>query len=293
MFCQHCGVQANESAGYCESCGKPLATPLNAIAEVVDVATKQSPPSTAAKPGKARRILNRLGYVVAVLLIAAYIVQFVPTSPGTFLHDLQLAIHAQEAKDAEESGDFTSAFESYKKGAAMGSAYMQVRLAQMYEQGRGVRQDQRKALEWFEKAAAQGNQDAIAALQSDEQSAWGQVAGAITLMNQLKQPLALGFQKIHTFSGMTRDTMSGVADALSSESTDDYIESVTVEFAAGERLSIAATFGSNASDDLVGQEFRLATMDGGKTWFCGDAIPLQQLAGPKPIPSEYLPAHCK
>lgn len=162
MFCQHCGVQANEGAGFCEKCGKPLALAANVVAASKSAPVEPSLKAIAPAPSQSKGILKTLGWLAAALLAAPFIIGITGEGgPRKFFHDVKLVTYALEAKDAEESGDFTSAFESYKKGAAMGSDFMQVQLAKMYEQGRGVRQDHRKALEWFEKAATQGNQDAI------------------------------------------------------------------------------------------------------------------------------------
>jgi len=53
----------------------------------------------------------------------------------------------------------------YEKAAAQGFAKAQNSLGFLYENGGyGVPQDNTKAREWYEKAAAQGDEDAIAKL---------------------------------------------------------------------------------------------------------------------------------
>ena len=50
--------------------------------------------------------------------------------------------------------------EWYRKSAEQGDATAQYYLGYMYENGRGVSQDNAKAMEWFRKSAEQGNTDA-------------------------------------------------------------------------------------------------------------------------------------
>ena len=52
---------------------------------------------------------------------------------------------------------FSATFEEIKMAAEQGDALAQTCLGSTYEQGLGVRQDYRKAREWYEKAAAQGD----------------------------------------------------------------------------------------------------------------------------------------
>ena len=55
----------------------------------------------------------------------------------------------------------TKAVEFYQKAADQGNAEAQVRLAGLYEYGEGVPEDHEKAEELYKKAADQGNQAAI------------------------------------------------------------------------------------------------------------------------------------
>lgn len=56
--------------------------------------------------------------------------------------------------------DSTKAVEWYEKAAAQGDAGSQVSLASIYRDGRGVPKNAEKAAEWYHKAAAQGWEDA-------------------------------------------------------------------------------------------------------------------------------------
>jgi TPR repeat protein len=53
--------------------------------------------------------------------------------------------------------DEAKAVEWYEKAAAQGHAEAQNNLGVMYDKGKGVPQDQARAVEWYRKAAAQGN----------------------------------------------------------------------------------------------------------------------------------------
>jgi hypothetical protein len=55
----------------------------------------------------------------------------------------------------------TKAVEWYQKAADQGFASAQYNLGWMYENGRGVPQTKLKAMEWYRKSASQGNSDAL------------------------------------------------------------------------------------------------------------------------------------
>ena len=52
------------------------------------------------------------------------------------------------------------AVEWYSRAAVQGDVSSQVNLGRMYRNGLGVPQDKQKAIKWFEKAAAQGDDEA-------------------------------------------------------------------------------------------------------------------------------------
>lgn len=59
--------------------------------------------------------------------------------------------------------DYAKAVEWYEKAAAQGHAAAQSNLGVMYVNGRGVRQNKTTAKEWFGKACDNGDQDGCAA----------------------------------------------------------------------------------------------------------------------------------
>lgn len=61
--------------------------------------------------------------------------------------------------DAEKNGDYVAAEYYYTRFAVMGDDWSQEYLGRMYEEGRGVRQDQARALFWYELAASDGKDD--------------------------------------------------------------------------------------------------------------------------------------
>lgn len=54
--------------------------------------------------------------------------------------------------------DYAKAMEWYKKAANQGDSDAQLNLGIMYEQGQGVRPNKRTANEWYEMACDSGNQ---------------------------------------------------------------------------------------------------------------------------------------
>ena len=56
--------------------------------------------------------------------------------------------------------DYKKAVEWYQKAAAQGEAEAQCMLGLCYEVGQGVTKDYKKAVEWYQKAAAQGDANA-------------------------------------------------------------------------------------------------------------------------------------
>ena len=61
--------------------------------------------------------------------------------------------------------DFRKALKWYRKGASLGNAAAENGLAGMYRDGKGVPKDLKKAVEWYRKAAAHGNRNAAKELE--------------------------------------------------------------------------------------------------------------------------------
>ena len=67
-----------------------------------------------------------------------------------------IAAPLEEAKAAEERGDYATELRTLRPLADQGNAGAQNALARMYANGRGVPQDEAQAVAWFREAADQG-----------------------------------------------------------------------------------------------------------------------------------------
>ncbi len=76
----------------------------------------------------------------------------------------------QNGTGVEQS--YKKAVEWFLKAAKQGLASAQYDLGLMYEFGRGVEQSDEKAREWYQKAADQGFEDAMVALNSLNLFSW-------------------------------------------------------------------------------------------------------------------------
>ncbi len=87
--------------------------------------------------------------------------------PGLLIVALIFAVassaHAVPQPDAEAAfarGDYQTAFNLYMPLAEQGSVQAQERIAEMYEKGLGVPQDEARAREWYRRSAEQAARDA-------------------------------------------------------------------------------------------------------------------------------------
>lgn len=95
------------------------------------------------------------------------IFKFMTVSIFVFSLGLMLPANAQTVNDIEvgkrayEKREYQIAFKILKPLADKGQAEAQLIIGDMYNIGRGVQQDNAVAIEWYRKAAEQGNPDAI------------------------------------------------------------------------------------------------------------------------------------
>ena len=68
------------------------------------------------------------------------------------------------ASDAYKEQDYEKAMEWFRRAAEQGNAAAHYNLACCYYNGQGVQKDHGKAVEWLQKAARQGDKDAQEAL---------------------------------------------------------------------------------------------------------------------------------
>jgi TPR repeat protein len=65
-----------------------------------------------------------------------------------------------QGKAAYDRKDYVEAMQWYQKAAAQGNADAQIAIGHLYANGRGVTRDPGQAMQWYQKAAAQGNAEA-------------------------------------------------------------------------------------------------------------------------------------
>ena len=66
----------------------------------------------------------------------------------------------EKAKSAFGAKDYQTAFEIWKSLAEQRNAEAQFNLGRMYSYGRGVKQNNKKAVKWYQLAGEQGNAEA-------------------------------------------------------------------------------------------------------------------------------------
>ena len=114
-----------------------------------------------------------------------------------------------------------------------------------------------------------------------------QVTEGLTLAGSQKTYLADYYAANKSFSGISSSDLHG-------STSGDYVDSMTLEMADGDTVVIVTTFKrSGIHHRLAGQNFRLATEDGGRTWQCGHAIHNPALIDGGQIDPIYLPSACR
>ncbi len=71
------------------------------------------------------------------------------------------AANFETGYQAYQRGDFALALEHWRPLADAGNAKAQFNLGVMYDEGRGLAPDRKKAVDWWHKAAAQGDVNAM------------------------------------------------------------------------------------------------------------------------------------
>jgi len=92
---------------------------------------------------------NLIVYAVVFLIMLVLTVAFTPAySQGKNAYNAGLL--------ASESGDYAAAVVAWQPLASQGDAAAQFNLALMYHRGLGVAPDEQKAVQWYQKSAANG-----------------------------------------------------------------------------------------------------------------------------------------
>ncbi len=92
-----------------------------------------------------RPLRRHLGYGLTLALLAGCALS---AKPGPIQFEM-----LQPGREAEQRGDYETAFNVYKSAADSGAVLGQVYLAKLYESGRGVPQDFAAAGKWYKAAA--------------------------------------------------------------------------------------------------------------------------------------------
>ena len=98
--------------------------------------------------------MNAAFKVLAVIGLVIGVGTTVPTNA-------QATDQVEIGRQAYENKDYETAWKYLLPLAKNGQAEAQVIIGDMYNIGRGVQQDNSQAIEWYRKAAALGNLDAI------------------------------------------------------------------------------------------------------------------------------------
>lgn len=83
-----------------------------------------------------------------------------PPRPKPLYEGVKLNEHNQQGINYYKDNLLEDAFKSFLLAAEEGSQWGQLNLAQMYQDGQGTTKDIKKAIYWFQQAAAQGNRKA-------------------------------------------------------------------------------------------------------------------------------------
>lgn len=137
-------------------------------------------------------------------------------------------------KEAFESREIENAVELYTQASELGSTSAQLELADMYLRGRGVPQDTKKAISWFELAGTSGNEKALGNLvdyymsiyEMEEAEKWALI-GAQKGIVRLQIYLGNGYATGLIFSDMHQDydlAMKWYIEAARQKSMEAYTQ---------------------------------------------------------------------
>lgn len=128
---------------------------------------------------------------------------------------------------------------------------------------------------------------AIAIPAFTDYTARAQVAEGLSMASAQKVPLTEYYSDNKDFSNVS------VAD-LQGQTSGKYVASISLEQAHGKTVVIVTRFKqTGVVSTIAGQNFKLATVDGGKTWQCGYAIHDPALMGSGQVKPKYLPTACR
>jgi TPR repeat protein len=100
--------------------------------------------------------------ILSSILLAILTFSGCSSNPKSELDDPQAIM--QQARDAYASKDYQRVFQLVLPLAATGHDQAQYTLGYLYFHGLGMAKDERQAMNWIQRAAAQGNKKALHAL---------------------------------------------------------------------------------------------------------------------------------
>ena len=105
--------------------------------------------------------LISLKRLIVALIVAIPLVSLIFISPAAAQSGVKADELFKSGKRAYEENKYAAALKILKPLAENGHAEAQLVLGDMYNIGKGVRQDNSQAIHWYRESAAQGNEDAI------------------------------------------------------------------------------------------------------------------------------------
>jgi type IV pilus assembly protein PilA len=131
---------------------------------------------------------------------------------------------------------------------------------------------------------------AVAIPSYQDYTARAQVAEGLQLTSQFKTTLAEFYADNGDYAG------SGVnLTDLGGTTTGKYVDFITLENVATSTITVTATFKTTGvAAAIKGSQFAIATIDGGKSWVCGQLAVDATVGGTgTPIDTKYNPGACK
>jgi Tfp pilus assembly major pilin PilA len=118
-----------------------------------------------------------------------------------------------------------------------------------------------------------------------------QVKEAATLITAHRINLALHHAKYSSFSNFNAEVSSNISTPI----TGKHVKLISFSGHSENEIAIVAIFKTTEEVDehIRGKEFRYASLDGGKTWQCGEKISVHELKGVNQVEKKYMPKSCR
>ncbi len=145
---------------------------------------------------------------------------------------VKLGMRAADGKEGDKKND-ELAFKHFLEAATLGSPVGQMNLAIMYHSGRGVEQDRAKAIDWFKRAAINGNKKAKAYLQTKADKG---NQDAIKALQDINQYITIDLEEVEkaavpTENPQNEDKKSSATDSAGVSKDDGEAGIATAEIA--------------------------------------------------------------